>query len=49
MYEKNGKLIHNDFYRKEYEAPITTDLWSICYTYLKEKLTEKNLTYNDVM
>lgn len=49
IYEKDGKLVHNEFYRKEYEAPITSNLWDTCYTYLKEKLTEKNLAHNDVM
>lgn len=49
IYEKDGKLVHNEFYRKEYEAPITNDLWDTCYTYLKEKLTEKNLAHIDVM
>ena len=49
IYEKDGKLVHNEFYRKEYDAPITNDLWNISYSYLKEKLTEKNLTYTDVI
>lgn len=49
IYEKDGKLVHNEFHIKEYDAPITTNLWSICYSYLKEKLTEKNLAYTDVM
>ena len=48
LYEKDGKFVNNEFYRELYDTPITDDIWITCYSYLKQKLTEKGLTHSDV-